>query len=352
MNNKGTVAAVIAVLLATTLIAGAIWVNRSNTERDQKALKELRADLDELANRYDAEISHTQSGFPYPNVDSVRVELTQLAEALNADRTVLSGKSNEALAKLEQIRANKALYERRLNDIIAARDRNTGSYIGDLRGQLAKTKADLDEAMKKNRSLSAQLSKTIKLFRGAQKELEALKAEKARFDQLYQEQTAILLKLDSVIAENEKLRDALAAAESIIKQQEEQIRTMQARTATSIAKRVVDFRAKYLFRRGLGRDYDVELKGQVHNAGRVEKITVSFRAGDQMFDDGADRTLYITLYRNGQPYRFINVPVTPAANGTVTREFEIKPKLEAGKYTFRVTYQNQQVMDDYNFEIR
>lgn len=352
MNNKGTVAAVIAVLLATTLIAGAIWVNRTNTERDQKALKELRSDLDELASRYDAEINNTQGGFPYPNADSVRVELAQLAEAVNTDRSILSGKPNEAAAKLEQIRANKMQYERRLNDIIASRDRSVGNYIGDLKGQLAKTKADLDEAMKKNRSLSGQLSKTIKLFKGAQKELDALKAEKARFDQMYQEQSAILLKLDSVVAENEKLRDALAAAESIIKQQEEQIRNMQARTATSVAKRIYDFRAKYLFKRGLGKDYDVELKGQTHNAGRVDKITVNFRIGEQMFDEGADRTLYITLYRNGQPYRFINTAVTPAANGTVTREFEIKPKLETGKFTFRVTYQNQQVMDDYNFEIK
>ncbi|MCS6967700.1 MAG: hypothetical protein RMJ44_00755 [Cytophagales bacterium] len=352
MNNKGTIAAVIAILLATTLIAGAIWVNRTNTEREQKALRELRAELDELATRYEAEISHIQSGVPYPNVDSIRMELLQTAESIKTLRASLSGKVSETTAKLDQIKATKTDYERRLNNIIALRDRNTSAYIGDLKSQLAKTKADLDEAMKKNRSLSAQLAKTIRLFKGAQKELEALKAEKARFDQLYQEQTAILRKLDSVIAENEKLRDALAAAESIIKQQEEQIRKMQARNATSIAKRVVDFRAKYLFRRGLGRDYEVELKGQTHNASRVEKITVTFRAGDQMFDEGADRTLYITLYRNGQPYRFINIPVTPAANGTVTREFEIRPRLEAGKYTFRVTYQNQQVMDDYNFEIR
>ncbi|WP_448520093.1 hypothetical protein [Rhodoflexus sp.] len=351
MNNKGTVAAVIAVLLATTLIAGAIWVNRTNLERDQKALKELRSDLDELAMRYDAEINNTQGAFPYPNADSVRVELTQLAEAVNADRSMLTGKANEAVGKLDQLRANKIQYERRLNDIIASRDRGMSGYISDLKGQLAKTKLDLEEAMKKNRNLSGQLSKTIRLFKGAQKELEALKAEKARFDQLYQDQAAILLKLDSVISENEKLRDALAAAESIIQQQEEQIRTMQNRTATSIAKRVVDFRAKYLFRRGLGRDYEVELKGQTHNASRVEKITVTFRVGDQMFDEGADRTLYITLFRNGQPYRFINTPVTPAANGIVTREFEIRPRLERGKFTFRVTYQNQQVMDDYNFDI-
>jgi hypothetical protein len=156
-----------------------------------------------------------------------------------------------------------------------------------------------------------------------------------------------------VMEERDQLKMIVAEKDLTIARQDSLIASMQQKTATSVARRVYDFKATYLFKR-LGRDYTVDLSSATdeHRAGRIDEINVNFRAGESLFDDNEDKIAYLTLYKDNQPYRFVRLPVR-VANEKGTQVLDVRnPRLESGSYTLRVFYKEEQVMPDYKFAIR
>lgn len=352
--KRDSILIALTVLLAIALVAGGIWMSNKNKARNEADLKSLKTDLSQLEDRLNTEISNTQDASVfYPNADSMRVSLSQLAENVRNDQRMLANKKDEVIAKLAVYQSNKTSYESALNAITAERDRGTGTVISDLKGQLGKAKADLEAAIKKNKALSVQLSRAIRNFRGAKKELDALKAQQARASELGTDLDELRTQLTMVMEERDQLKQIVAEKELVIARQDSLIATLQQKTATSVARRVYDFKATYLFKR-LGRDYTVDLSSATdeHRAGRIDNIDVTFRSGESLFDDNEDKIVYLTLLKDNQPYRFVRMPVRVSGDKGTQKLVVNNPRLESGNYTLRVFYKEEQVMPDYKFAIR
>ncbi len=352
--KRDSVLIVLTVILAVALVAGGMWMTKKSKVRDEAELKALKSELALLEDRLNSEISNTQdASVYYPNADSMRVTLSQLAENVRNDQRMLTNKPEEVIAKLAVYNGNKASYETALNAITSERDRGTGTAISDLKGQLGKAKADLEGAIKKNKALNVQLSKAIRSFRGAKKELDALKAQQSQANSLGTDLDELRTQLNVVMEERNQLKALVEEKDRTIARQDSLIATMQTKTVASVARRVYDFKASYLFKR-LGRDYTVDLSSAAdeHRAGRIDEISIAFKAGEFLFDDNEDKIAYLTLFKDNQPYKFVRLPIR-VANDRGSQVLDVrKPRLESGSYTIRVFYKEEQVMPDYKFVIR
>ncbi|MCU0449894.1 MAG: hypothetical protein MUC97_08630 [Bernardetiaceae bacterium] len=354
MKSQSTFVIILFALLAVGLAWWGFASANKLKDREKAELGQLKSDLSALEDRLNTEISNTQDpGFFYPNADSMRTALSGLAENVQNDQKMITNKPAEVVAKLTSYQNQRLNYERALNTIVGDRDRSTGGYISGLKTQMEKAKTDLDAAIKKNRALSAQLQRAVRNFRGAQKELNALKARQKAAESLGTDLDALRTQLSMVMEERDQLRTLIDEKDRTIARQDSIIAAMQQKTQTSVARRVYDFRAQYLFKR-LGRDYNVDLSSatEEHRAGRIDEILVSFRAGESLFDDTDDKMVYLTMYKDNEPYRFVRLPIRVASDeGRQTLDVR-KPRLESGSYTVRVFYKEEQVMPDYKFSIR
>lgn len=348
MNTEKLTFIAVVALLSAALFAGGIWVVNKQKNRDKNDLVEFSNEIALLESRINGEIANTSDGtFIYSNPDSARVELAKIAEEIRVSKLMIEKEPNKALKQMADLEASQIRYTQIIDRIENDRDQNTANFVSNAKQQINSYKSELDKALDKNRGLIGQLAKSIKDFKGTKAQLEVLKTEKLRLEEVYKEQNQTRLALDSVINDRNELRDLLAKAQRQIDdlRKENDALTKREDVRESV---VYGFMATYNFK---GRDVELDDQGR-HRPSQTEKLVISFNVGTKVFDDdGSPKQIILTLYKDGKP--ITNFPKTPVnvSAGKGKLNFEFKDRLKEGNYFFRATYKERQVMPDFKFKL-
>lgn len=341
-----TFIAVVAVLAAALFAAG-IWAVNKQREIDENDLQQVKTELTSLENRLSAEIARTQDSlFVYSSPESIRTQLdSALAEIQKAKRQIATPEASSQKAVFTE---KRKFAETTLAAAEEDRNKNTGNFVLQAKGQISKYKGELDKAMKQNRYLSAQLAKQIKEFKGAKVELEQLKAEKQRLDAQFADQNVTRSQLDSLITDRNELRELLAKAQRQIAEQQTEINRL-----SQGEDKLSDFDATYLLK---DRQVSLNDPGKSATTADAKEITIKFKIGKKVFEPGDDQIIYLTLYdsKNNPVVMFKNQPITvkPDAQGFTIQKFQFAKRLDKGDYLFRATHKERQLMPDYKFTLR
>jgi DNA repair exonuclease SbcCD ATPase subunit len=351
MKERSAFIAIIG-LLAVALFAGWLMMSRKQRATDEQRIINVKADLKRLEDRINNEIRGIEDGtFAFSSSDSIKSELVRVADEIGKDKREILNDEKKATLKVGDFEGKISNYDEFITRAASERDLKTGGFISNLQEELKRTKARLEELMGKNKSLSGQLAKTIKQFKGARQELEKMKAEKARVDRILQEQSELQDSLSTSLSSNTaELKQQLIAAQQRLNSQEAEIARLR-----GASMKALDFKAYYVISR-LGNDRVVLLddkKLMKHKNSDIEKMFVEFRINDVFFDDGQDKKFELTMYRNGQPYKLIREPIIVGNTNqkTMFYMFDGKNKLETGNYFLRLAFGDEAVTPDYKFVI-
>ncbi|WP_027003809.1 hypothetical protein [Hugenholtzia roseola] len=344
-SKEGRTFILVVILLSLVLFAGAIWAINNFTQRDKQNLTQLQSDFERLEKAYNTEISNIDAEiFPYPKPDSIREVLMVGRNDLRAQRELILNQPNEAIQNIDALQAKKLNYTKQLSEIYTFKDEFAIKEISDLKKELENFRRQALELEKKNKSLSAQLGSMIKKFKGSETELNKLKAEKERLDKLLASQQITREQLDSLVSERNSLKELLQRSEDLIAEQQRELERLK-----GLTRRIYNFTAQYDFQKRR-----VVLDETGKHLGKVGKeIHIEFETGEGVFENPNEpRLIYLSLYRNGKPYKITKKEIPVLPQGKTGATIYIDKNLESGDYYFDITYKEESIMQPYKFKVR
>ncbi|MCC5945866.1 MAG: hypothetical protein JJT94_13125 [Bernardetiaceae bacterium] len=346
-TREGVTFLVILTVLSLCLLFGAIWAVEAVKSKNEKVLNELYVDFDRLEKAYADEILNLDGKIiPYRNPDSTRLALANIRKDIRLEKDNIFSDKAGTLKRINELYDKKKNYTNQINTVYAVKDEYAVKEIGLLKQEVNKYKQQLDDLIKKNKYLSGQYASVLDKYKGADAELKKLKAEKKKLDELLSEQEFTREQLDSLVTDRDALRELVAKSEELIQKQKEEIERLR-----GLTRRAYNFTAQYEFRsRRVILDKTGKHKGRI---GR--EVMIAFDVGEGLFDDleeGQERVVYLTLYRNKQPYKIVKRPIRVLPTGRTEAQIYADRNLEDGDYYFMLTYKEEPIMDKFEFSIR
>ncbi len=344
-NREGKAFLGVVIVLSIVLFAVGVWAVNTMKDKDAKALSQLSNDYQRLEKSYSDEIAKIdEAKLYYPNPDSVRQVLSMNLDAIRKEKDFINTNGGSAIKKFDELANKKDTYEKALDDVTVTRDSYTMQTVSDLKQEIERIKKLLDEMKAKNASLSRQLANMIKKFKGAQKEVDALKEQKIKMDRLTGEIGAIRQNLDSANSDRDRLKTLLAQTEDMYRKQKEETERLKGLTS-----RAYNFKATYEFK---DREVLLDVNGK-HKNQISKEIDITFDVGESLFDDtDASRLVYLTLMKDGKPFNVIKQAVRVEKNNSAKYKMKLDKKLPDGNYALSITYGEKPIMADYKFRIK
>ncbi|MFY7786265.1 MAG: coiled-coil domain-containing protein [Thermoflexibacteraceae bacterium] len=349
-SKESLVFIVIVAALSIALFAGGFWAINSQKARDNRDLQVLLDDLSNLENKASAEAGYARE---LPNADSLVSELERVGEQIRNDKKQITTSSNAVLAKYTDFQQRKTAYANAIESVASARNSYTNNYVTNVKEQLEKSKKDLDAAIKRNKSLSAQLGGALKQSKLAKADLEKMKAKLAEYEKSGKDLETLRAQLEQANGEKANLASLLEQSKKMLQEQEEKIAGLM-----PLNQKILNFRAQYQLRSS---GKFIELGSSPENKSRqVDDLNFSFECGAAMFDnDDKDKLVYLTILekKTNKPYRTYNrvairMQLDPKTNLYKAKQrYEVSKGFDDGGYIIRLFYKEKQVLEDYNFVI-
>lgn len=344
-NREGKAFLGVVVLLSIVLFAVGVWAVNTMKDKDTKALSQLSSDYQRLEKSYSDEIAKIdEAKLYYPNPDSVRQILSMNLDAIRKEKDFINNNGSSAIKKFDDLAGKKNTYTKALEDVTMLRDDYTMRTVSDLKQEIERIKKLLDEMKSKNASLSRQLANMIKKFKGAEKEVLALKEQKIKMDRLTGEMAAVRQSLDSANSDRDRLKTLLTQTEDMYRKQKEEVERLKGLTA-----RAYNFKATYEFK-----DREVLLDDKGKHKNQISKeIDITFEVGESLFDETDDsRLVYLTLMKDNKPFQIIKQAIRVEKNNSAKYKMKLDKKLADGNYALVLTYREKPIIADYKFRIR
>ena len=209
---------------------------------------------------------------------------------------------------------------------------------------MKKNRERIETLLKEIQSYKNQLYSMTKKYKLSAAEVAKYKAEKDKLDKILSEQQTSLAQLEQIGEDRTKLRELLSQSEELIQRQKEEIERLK-----GLTRKAYNFTAQYDFQnRRVILDETGKHKGKIG-----KEVHLEFEVGEGLFEGNAkERIVYLTLYRNGKPYKVVKRPIPVLENGRTQAQIFVDKNLEDGDYYFDLTYKEASVMDKYKFRIR
>jgi hypothetical protein len=352
-SKEGIVFIAIVAVLSIALFAGGFWVINTQKQRDKRDLQTMLEELSRLETRAATESGYAKDGIAgMPNADSVASELERVGEQIRKDKTQITNAPDAVLAKYKDFQDRKATYGNAIESAEAVRNQYASTYISSIKDQVAKYKTDLDAAIKRNKSLSAQLGGSMKNLKLAKADLDKMKAKLIALEKSGIEMQALRGQLEQSNAEKANLTSLLEQSKKMLQEQEARIQEL-----LPLNQRILNFKAQYQLRSS---GKFIELGSSPENLPRqVDDLNISFECGAALFDnDDKDKIVYMTIFdKTNKPYRTYNRVALRMQLDAKTnlykakQRYEINKKMDEGNYTIRLFYKEKQVLEDYKFTL-
>ena len=164
-------------------------------------------------------------------------------------------------------------------------------------------------------------------------------------DTLLAQQEAVLDELENMTNDRDRLRDLLTQSEEIVRSQQEEIARLK-----GVTSKAYNFLAEYEYKR---RSVPLDETGRHKRANVGKQINIGFDVGESIFSAGDSvRMVYLTMYKDGQPFEIIKAPVKVSAQNKANYAAVFDKNLPKGDYYLELTYQEEPIMADYKFKIQ
>ena len=319
-------------------------------ERSSKeTLESLYKDFNRLEQAYSNEIRNIDNELiPYKNADSLRQVLLRTRNDIKNEKNIitetLDEKTDDALTRMSELQQKKLDYSERLGKVYSGKDEYAIGEISQLKEELKKNRERIETLLKEIQSYKNQLYSMTKKYKLSAAEVAKYKAEKDKLDKILSEQQTSLAQLEQIGEDRTKLRELLSQSEELIQRQKEEIERLK-----GLTRKAYNFTAQYDFQnRRVILDETGKHKGKIG-----KEVHLEFEVGEGLFEGNAkERIVYLTLYRNGKPYKVVKRPIPVLENGRTQAQIFVDKNLEDGDYYFDLTYKEASVMDKYKFRIR
>lgn len=346
-SRKNTIFIVVVTLISIAAFVAGYYAIQTINQKDKISLMQVYKDYEQLELVYGQEIDNIDLGVLfYQNADSVKENLNTILADIGSRKSAIKNKpTSESIAKIADYHKIANQYKRFIARFVQDKDDYTSQEIGKLNSQIKVYKGQIDKILKQNRSLSGRLNTMIKRFKGAEKELNILKAQKVRLDTLLAQQEAVLDELENMTNDRDRLKDLLAQSEEIVRSQQEEIERLK-----GVTSKAYNFLAEYEYKR---RAVPLDETGRHKRANVGKQINIGFDVGESIFNDNDSvRMVYLTLYKDGQPFEIVKAPVKVSAQNKANYAAVFDKKMPKGDYYFELTYQEEPIMADYKFKIQ
>jgi hypothetical protein len=352
-SKEGVVFIIVVAILSALLFFGGLYAFKKNKEYATRDLQILLQDLGELEKRAGAEIGYAKDGTSgLPNADSLVAELDKVTEQIRNDRKQITNTPDAVLAKYADYQTRKGTFSNAIESAESLRNQYASNYIASIKSQVEKYKQDLDVAIKRNKSLAAQVGSSMKNLKLAKADLEKMKTKLAEIQKAGQDLTALRSQLEQANAEKANLTSLLEQSKKMLQEQEARIAEL-----LPLNQKILNFKAQYQLRSS---GKFIELGSSPENLPRqVDDLNVSFECGAALFDnDDKDKLVYMTIFdKANKPYRTYNKVGLRMQFDEKSKlykakqRYEINKKLDEGTYTIRLFYKERQVLEDYKFTL-
>jgi len=257
---------------------------------------------------------------------------------------IITDSVNVALERMSELQQKKLDYSERLGQVYSGKDEYAIGEISQLKEELKKNRERIETLLKQIQSYKSQLASMTKKYKLSAAEVAKYKAEKAKLDKILSEQQTSLSQLEQIGEDRTKLRELLTQSEELIQRQKEEIERLK-----GLTRKAYNFTAQYDFqKRRVILDENGKHKGKIG-----KEVHLEFEVGEGLFEgDAQERIVYLTLYRNGKPYKVVKRPIPVLENGRTQAQIFVDKNLEDGDYYFDLTYKEESIMDKYKFRIR
>ncbi|WP_375563211.1 hypothetical protein ACE193_11920 [Bernardetia sp. OM2101] len=344
-TREGKTFIAVVAILSLVLVVGAIWATNAFKNSNTETLEALYKDFNRLEQAYSNEIRNIDNELiPYQNADSLRQVLLLTRNDIKVEKSQISESRDEALARISELQQKKLDYSERLGQVYSGKDEYAIGEISTLKEELKKNREYIAKLLKETQSYKSQLYSMTKKYKLSAAEVAKYKAEKAKLDKILNEQQTSLAQLEQIGEDRTKLRELLTQSEELIQRQKEEIERLK-----GLTRKAYNFTAQYDFQnRRVILDQTGKHKGKIG-----KEVHLEFEVGEGLFEgDAQERIVYLTLYRNGKPYKVVKRPIPVLENGRTQAQIFVDKNLEDGDYYFDLTYKEESVMDQYKFRIR
>ncbi|WP_338761078.1 hypothetical protein WAF17_14790 [Bernardetia sp. ABR2-2B] len=348
-TREGKTFIAVVAILSLVLVVGAIWATNAFKNSNKETLEALYKDFNRLEQAYSNEIRNIDNELiPYQNADSLRQVLLLTRNDIKVEKAQINAtikeESDEALARVSELQQKKLDYSERLGQVYSGKDEYAIGEISTLKEELKKNRERIEALLKQIQSYKGQLASMTKKYKLSAAEVAKYKAEKAKLDKILSEQQTSLAQLEQIGEDRTKLRELLTQSEELIQRQKEEIERLK-----GLTRKAYNFTAQYDFqKRRVILDQTGKHKGKIG-----KEVHLEFEVGEGLFEgDAQERIVYLTLYRNGKPYKVVKRPIPVLENGRTQAQIFVDKNLEDGDYYFDLTYKEESVMDKYKFRIR
>lgn len=346
-SRKNTIFIIVVTLISIIAFIAGYYAIQTINQKDKISLLQVYTDYKQLEDDYSQEIDNINSGVLfYVNADSVKENLNTILMDIRKRKNNIKNKpTSESIAKIENYYTIANQYKRFIARHSQDKDDYTSREIVRLNTQIKAYKAQINTIHSQNKTLSGRLSTIIKRFKGTEKELNRLKAQKVRLDTLLAQQEEVLQKLENVTTDRHRLKDLLAQSEEIVRSQQEEIQRLK-----GVTSKAYNFLAAYQYKR---RAVPLDETGRHKRANVNKQIDIAFDVGESIFStDDSVRMVYLTLYKAGKPFEIVKAPVKVSPNNQANYSAVFNKRLPKGDYYFELTYQEEPIMADYKFKIQ
>ncbi len=352
-SKEGVVFIIIVAVLSAILLFGGVYFYKQKDQYETRDLNTLLQSLGELEKRAEAEISYAKDGTSgLPNADSLVAELDRVSEQIRNDKKQITNTPKAVTAKYKDYEQRRATFGNAIESAESLRNQYAANYITSIKSQVEKYKQDLDVAIKRNKSLSAQLGGALKNTKLAKADLVKMQAKLAEVMKEGQDLTALRSQLEQANAEKANLTSLLEQSKKMLQEQETRIAEL-----LPLNQKVLNFKAQYQLRSS---GKFIELGSSIENLPRqVDDLNFSFECGAAMFDnDDKDKLVYLTIFdKANKPYRTYNrvaLRMQYDDNSKMYKakqRYEVSKRIDEGNYTIRLFYKEKQVLEDYKFTL-
>ena len=348
-TREGKTFIAVVVILCLVLVVGAIWAINAFRDSSRATLEALSKDFNRLEQAYTNEIRNIDDKLiPYKNSDSLRQVLLMTRNDIRNEKSIIDKdvkeNTGQALERVGELQQKKLDYSERLGEVYSGKDEYAIGEISSLKEELKKNRERIEALLKQIQSYKNQLAGMTKKYNLSAAEVAKYKAEKAKIDKLLAEQQTSLAQLEQIGEDRTRLRELLTQSEELIQRQKEEIERLK-----GLTRKAYNFTAQYDFQnRRVILDQTGKHKGKIG-----KEIHLEFEVGEGLFEGNAqERIVYLTLYRNGKPYKVVKRPIPVLENGRTQAQIFVDKNLEDGDYYFDLTYKEESVMEQYKFRIR
>ncbi len=344
-TREGKTFIAVVTILSLLLVVGVIWATSAFRNSSRENLEALYKDFNRLEQAYSNEIRNIDNELiPYKNADSLRQVLLRTRNDIKNEKTVISENSDKALERMSELQQKKLEYSERLGQVYSGKDEYAIGEISQLKEELKKNRERIETLLKEIQSYKNQLYSMTKKYKLSAAEAAKFKAESAKLDKLLSQQEASLEQMSQIGEDRTKLRELLTQSEELIQRQKEEIERLK-----GLTRKAYNFTAQYDFQsRRVILDETGKHKGKIG-----KEVHLEFEVGEGLFEgDAQERIVYLSLYRNGKPYKVVKRPIPVLENGRTQAQIFVDKNLEDGDYYFDLTYKEESIMDRYKFRVR